>query len=249
MSTLDVRRPAPSEECRRATLVSRPWPRQAAPAVESRSAPCSMMRKKELEAAFPAVRPRSVSDKQTATKVPNPPTRPLLVFDGDCGFCRTWVTRWRRVVGERIAYEPFQAVSARFPNIPRARFRRAIQLIMPDGEVFEGAEAVFRTLAMASDRPRHRRWLEVYQRVPGARPVFEWGYLWVAEHRPVLGRISHFLFGPPHDDSAEPDPELAQELAAARRRRFTLGAGLGAALLLGGLAAWRRFKGRSSGSG
>jgi predicted DCC family thiol-disulfide oxidoreductase YuxK len=188
-----------------------------------------------------------MNEQQTVTRVPNPPTRPLLVFDGDCGFCRTWVARWRRVAGERIAYEPFQAVTARFPTIPRARFRRAIQLIMPDGEVFEGAEAVFRTLALASHRPRHRRWLDVYLRVPGARPFFEWGYRWVAEHRPLLGRISHLLFGPPHDDSAEPGPELAQELAAARRRRFTLGAGCGAALLLGGLAAWRLRARRRSG--
>jgi predicted DCC family thiol-disulfide oxidoreductase YuxK len=188
-----------------------------------------------------------MSEQQTATMVPNPPSRPLLVFDGDCGFCRTWVARWRRAVGERIGYEPFQAVSARFPSIPRARFRRAVQLIMPDGEVFAGAEAVFRTLAMASDRPRHRRWLEIYQRVPGARPVFEWGYVWVAEHRPVLGRISHFLFGPPHDGSSEAAPELAAELAAARRRRFTLGASLGAALLIGGFAAWRLRARRRSG--
>jgi len=190
-------------------------------------------------------------------RVPNPPAKPLLVYDGDCGFCRTWVARWRRTVGPQVDYEEFQAAGARFPTIPRSRFRRALQLILPDGEVFEGAEAVFRTLAMVPGAPRRRRWLAVYQNVPGARPVFEWGYRWVADHRPLLTRVSHFFFGPPADarsaaadvgnvggsgglGGGEISPSRARELAAARRRRIAVGAGLGAVLLLGGLAAWRR---------
>lgn len=187
-------------------------------------------------------------------RVPNPPAKPLLVYDGDCGFCRTWVARWRRTVGPRVDYEEFQTAGARFPTIQRSRFRRALQLILPDGDVFEGAEAVFRTLALAPGRPRQRRWLAVYQNVPGARPVFEWGYRWVADHRPLLTRVSHFFFGPPADalpaagnvggSGDMGDGELsslrARELAAARRRRIAVGAGLGAVLLLGGVAAWRR---------
>ncbi|HYL05721.1 MAG TPA: DUF393 domain-containing protein [Thermoanaerobaculia bacterium] len=178
-------------------------------------------------------------------RVPNPPTKPLLVFDGDCGFCRTWIARWRRTVGERVDYEPFQTASVRFPTIPRSRFRQAVQLITPAGEVFAGAEAVFRTLALDPGHPGSR-WLAAYLHVPGARPVFEWGYRWVADHRPVLTRISRFLVGPPRDqlERLAPDgeigPAMAVEIAAARRRRYALGAGLGAVLLLGGLAAWRR---------
>jgi len=191
-------------------------------------------------------------------RVPNPPAKPLLVFDGDCGFCRTWVARWRRTVGRKVDYEQFQTAGARFPTIPRSRFRHALQLILPDGEVFEGAEAVFRTLALASGHPRHRRWLAVYQNVPGARPAFEWGYRWVADHRPLLSRVSHFLLGPPmeilegdigeHREHGELSPAAERELAAARRRRALAGAGLGAVLLLGGVAAWRRRARRRHGS-
>jgi predicted DCC family thiol-disulfide oxidoreductase YuxK len=184
-------------------------------------------------------------------RVPNPPAKPLVVYDGDCGFCRTWVARWRRTVGPRVDYEEFQTAGARFPTIERSRFRRSVQLILPDGEVFEGAEAVFRTLAMAPSHPRQRRWLAVYQNVPGARPVFERGYRWVADHRPVLTRVSHFFFGPPEDalsagggigdmGDGQISPARSRELAAARRRRIAVGAGLGAVLLLGGVAAWRR---------
>jgi predicted DCC family thiol-disulfide oxidoreductase YuxK len=174
-------------------------------------------------------------------RVPNPPARPLLVFDGDCGFCRTWVARWRGRVGEHVDFEPFQAAGARFPTIQRASFRRAVQLLLPDGEVYDGAEAVFRTLALAPGDTGGRRWLAAYHGIPGARPVFEWGYRWVADHRPALTRISHFLVGPPHDPTAPIGPTLAGEIAAARRRRRALG--VGAILLVGGLVgslAWRR---------
>ncbi|HXO43687.1 MAG TPA: hypothetical protein VN999_19725, partial [Thermoanaerobaculia bacterium] len=73
----------------------------------------------------------------------------------------------------------------------------------------------------------------------------------------LLTRVSHFFFGPPADarsaaadigdiggsgdiGEGEISPARARELAAARRRRIAVGTGLGAVLLLGGLAAWRR---------
>src|SRR2546427_7996499 len=87
--------------------------------------------------------------------VSNPPERPLLVFDGDCGFCRAWILRWRRLTGERIDVAPFQAVAARFPDIPAARFTVSVVLIEPDGRVTYGAEAVVPALA-AAPRPRPR---------------------------------------------------------------------------------------------
>ena len=180
--------------------------------------------------------------------VANRPARPLLVFDGDCGFCRTWVARWRRAVGERIDYEPYQTAAARFPAMPRRQFRDAVQLIMPDGDVFQGAEAVLRSLALAPDRAAFRWWLIAYATVPGCRPVADWTYRWVAGHRPMLSRLTHFWLGPPPPeldgpghaaDSAHP-AAYEEEIEAARRRRRAAGAaGLGAVLLLGGWAGWR----------
>jgi predicted DCC family thiol-disulfide oxidoreductase YuxK len=185
-------------------------------------------------------------------RVANQQARPLLVYDGDCGFCRTWVARWRRAVGERIAYEPFQTAAPRFPAIPRRQFRAAVHLIMPDGDVFRGAEAVLRSLALAPDRALFRWWLIVYATVPGARPVAEWAYRWIADHRPILSRLTHYWMGPPPPDvaaggggaaGAEPGGHAATYeagMAAARRRRVAAAAaGLGAVVLLGGWAGWR----------
>ena len=30
--------------------------------------------------------------------------RPVLIYDGDCGFCRRWVERWRGVTGDAVEY-------------------------------------------------------------------------------------------------------------------------------------------------
>ena len=77
------------------------------------------------------------------------PARPLLVYDGNCGFCRGWIARWQAITGDRVDYAPAQEVAERFAQVPRDRFDQSVVLIMPDGEITTGAEAVFRTLALA----------------------------------------------------------------------------------------------------
>ena len=34
---------------------------------------------------------------------PAPPlARPLMIFDGDCEFCRAWIARWRQYTGTAV---------------------------------------------------------------------------------------------------------------------------------------------------
>jgi len=44
---------------------------------------------------------------------------PVLVFDGDCAFCRAWVEYWQRLTGERVRYTPYQEIDSRFPDLPQ----------------------------------------------------------------------------------------------------------------------------------
>ena len=85
-------------------------------------------------------------------RVSAPPEKPLLVFDGECGFCRWWIERWKSITGDRLDYAPSQEVAERFPEISREAFARSVQLVTPGGEVFEGAHAVFRSLALVPGR-------------------------------------------------------------------------------------------------
>ncbi len=122
----------------------------------------------------------------------NAPARPVMVFDGDCGFCRRWIARWQRATGDRVEYVAYQEAAPRFPGIPRDRFAQAVHLVEADGRVTSGAEAVARTLALGAGR----RWPEwCYRHVPLVAPISEACYRAVARHRPLAGRVTAWLWG------------------------------------------------------
>src|SRR5882672_983110 len=129
--------------------------------------------------------------------------KPLLVFDGDCGFCRVWIRRFQERTGDRVEYAPSQEVAARFPKIPAEAFARSVQLIDADGEVYEGALAVFRALALA---PGGGLALGAYRRLPGFAAASERLYRLVASHRVLFSRITRLLWG---QDAGRPSHAVA----------------------------------------
>ena len=118
--------------------------------------------------------------------------KPLLIYDGDCGFCRYWIERWHSVTGDSVVYEPFQKVADQFPDIPAERFQKSVQLVTPEGKVYSGAEAVFRTLAFA---PGKGKGLSLYQHFPGFAPVSEGCYRVIAANRPAFSFLTRLFFG------------------------------------------------------
>ena len=75
--------------------------------------------------------------------MPHDSSRPALIFDGDCSFCRLWVDFWRTLTGDRVDYRTYQEVGANYPAIPPDDFQRAVQFIAPDGHHARAAEASF----------------------------------------------------------------------------------------------------------
>ena len=65
--------------------------------------------------------------------------RPTLIYDGDCGICRYWVEYWERLTRGQVDYRAYQDAAQDYPSIPLGDFRRAIQLIEPDGERYAGS--------------------------------------------------------------------------------------------------------------
>jgi predicted DCC family thiol-disulfide oxidoreductase YuxK len=122
------------------------------------------------------------------------PDRPLLVFDGDCSFCKAWIEYWKQLTGDRILYAPYQEVAERFTQVSRKEFASAVKLILPDGEVRSGAHAVFSTLETVPGK----RWLiRAYDQVPGARPATEAAYRAIARHRSFAYWVTKLLWGIP----------------------------------------------------
>ncbi len=127
--------------------------------------------------------------------------QPILIYDGDCGFCVYWARYWQSLTGDRVTYAPYQQVAAQYPQIPLAAFQRAVQYIAPDGKIASGAEAVFLTLSHASGKGL---WLTLYRHLPGFAAITELMYLLVASRRSALYRPSLWLwgrdYGPPRFD-------------------------------------------------
>jgi predicted DCC family thiol-disulfide oxidoreductase YuxK len=125
-------------------------------------------------------------------RVSNPPSKPLLFWDGDCDFCRLWIERWREMTVGKVDYATYRKAADRFPEIPTDEFNRSLVLIEPDGTAFFAAEAVCRSLAYR----RSRKWLAwSYDHVPGFAAVAETGYGFIARHRKFASAVTRLLWG------------------------------------------------------
>ena len=118
--------------------------------------------------------------------------RPLVIFDGKCGFCRIWIRYWEQLTGTGVEYAASQDVGTNYPQIPPANFGQSVQLVMPDGDVIRGARAVFTTLTYA---PGMKWPLWVYEHVPGFAPVTEAAYKLIAAQRNFFYHLTRLTFG------------------------------------------------------
>ena len=125
-------------------------------------------------------------------RVSNPPPKPLMIWDGECHFCKRWIERWRAITAGEVEYITYQEAANRFPEIPIEQFRRAVAFIEPDGKAFFAAEAVYRSLRYRSSR----RWLAwSYDHVPGFAAVSELAYKFIARHRGIGSAVTRLLWG------------------------------------------------------
>src|SRR5438067_10110931 len=129
---------------------------------------------------------------QSNLRVTNPPTKSLMIWDGECHFCRRWIERWREITAGEVDYATYQEAADRFPEIPLEQFQRAVAFIKPDGKTFFAAEAVYRSLACRSSR----KWMAwSYDHVPGFAAISEIAYGFIARHRKVGSAFTRVLWG------------------------------------------------------
>jgi predicted DCC family thiol-disulfide oxidoreductase YuxK len=126
------------------------------------------------------------------TRVSNLPPKPLLIWDGECHFCRRWIERWRVITGDEVDYAPYQEIADRFPDIPREQFQHSVVYIERNGQVFVGAAAVYRSLRCRNSK----KWLWwSYQHFPGFAVVSELGYRLIARNRRFASSVTRILWG------------------------------------------------------
>ena len=125
-----------------------------------------------------------------------PRRRPLVIYDGDCGFCVKWATRWSRLAGEGIDVIAFQMLGDRLPEVDRDACAKAVHLVEdgPDGlRISRGAEAALRahTHAIGNDPDRGLSRIML----PPLQRLLDRPYQLVATHRDLFNRLSPFMYG------------------------------------------------------
>lgn len=75
--------------------------------------------------------------------------RPVLVYDGDCGFCTTCVRFVERRIRPRCTVSPWQFTDLKALGVPQERAEHEVLWITPAGTVYGGAQAVAKLLMSA----------------------------------------------------------------------------------------------------
>ena len=106
---------------------------------------------------------------------------PTLIYDGDCGLCRRAVHRlqlWARALRRGyLAFQDAEAVRRFGSGLPA--LAAAMHLLLPDGRVFSGADAV---PALGRLLPGKSWWAWGFA-VPGVRPLARRIYRGIAVRR------------------------------------------------------------------
>ena len=122
-----------------------------------------------------------------------PKEKPIMAWDGNCGFCKYWVIKWKIMTGEKVHYQPFQEVYHDFPDIDLKYFKQAIRFIDADGRIYTGPAAAFQAL--------HRygsswRWvMPIYRHFWPFRFLSDHFYAFVSRHRVRMYNVTIRLFG------------------------------------------------------
>ena len=114
-----------------------------------------------------------------------PAILPVLVFDGDCGFCTTsarFLARWVVRAGS-VSVAPWQQVDLAGLGLTQEQCQAAVQWVGRDGEVASGHAAIASAL-----RAGHLVWrpLGALLVAPGFSRLAAILYSWIAAHRYAL---------------------------------------------------------------
>ncbi|MEK9663001.1 MAG: DUF393 domain-containing protein [Candidatus Nanopelagicales bacterium] len=105
---------------------------------------------------------------------------PLLIFDGDCGFCTASVNVIRRFIRPRCDIEPWQRTDITAFGLTEADCTEAVQFVDADERVTSGSRAV---MAMLRTAPQPWPLVGAFGDLPGVAFVADKAYRWIAKNR------------------------------------------------------------------
>lgn len=127
------------------------------------------------------------------------PTAPVVLWDGECGFCRKWVDHWRDRVPDDIRFVPFQEIAPELLQewgLDALELEGAMHFVDEQEHVHRGAGAVARLLRNAEEA-RYLLFADLYGQVETFRLVADGAYRFIANHRVLAARVTRVLWEQP----------------------------------------------------
>lgn len=116
--------------------------------------------------------------------------KPVMVYDGECRFCRRVISRWRKGTANRVRYRSYQRVASQFPQVSVREFEQAVHFFESDGRWLRGADAVIRCLSFTH---QHGGFVFLYSKLLILRWICRFCYFVVAGNRKFFSRLLSYL--------------------------------------------------------
>lgn len=120
-----------------------------------------------------------------------PPKQNVLIWDGQCGFCNFWKTRWQEKTKGKISFKTYQEFADNFPDIPLKEFKKASRLIETNGKIYSGPDSAYRSLWHAGTKSYHK----FYSSNSLFRKLSDHAYNHIAKNRSFYFSLTKLLFG------------------------------------------------------
>lgn len=115
-----------------------------------------------------------------------------MVWDGDCGLCKLCANRFSYYKDQKIELIPYQSLNKKYPDAPKKDYSKSVFLFTPRGNIYNGAEAIFRFFSEYS----WRGWaFRLYQKFKLFSVLSEWCYRFVASHRKEFSWLVKIFWG------------------------------------------------------
>jgi predicted DCC family thiol-disulfide oxidoreductase YuxK len=109
--------------------------------------------------------------------------QPVVIYDGDCGFCSRSVRFAQTRVAPNLVYLPSQKVNLADYGLTKADCEKALQFVSSDNQVVAAERAVIQILKQGNIGFRY---LGLLMLLPGAKLLSKLGYQLVARNRGKL---------------------------------------------------------------
>lgn len=121
-----------------------------------------------------------------------PKDKPVIIWDGNCGFCKYWTTRWQKTTKGKVDFTPYQEAQIQFSDIDVIHFKQASRLIDKDGKIYSGPHSAYKSLTYAGRLGFLNNWYENYSLFTNLSDGL---YDIITRNRGVFFRITKLFFG------------------------------------------------------